>query len=399
MSAPITGTGAQVLAELGGTALLVFLGLMAEAQVATSPDGSLGGSPAVAAVWGVAVLTAMLAVGRISGAHINPAVTLALASCGRFPWRKVAPYCTAQMAGGLLAAGTVRWLTNPLIQRYDPALTIRSQAVFSTLPGPAVPTFTALANEVAATAVLVIAVLVLLDRATENPLFGQLAPALIGLVVTAIGLSMGALSGWAINPARDLPPRLVEAITGYATAWQDQNGNAYWWVPVAGPLLGGVLGAALYRLPGYLRPALDPIAAGRDAARDALASPPVAPPVPTRAPLDVHSWPSWQADPEPTTDRFTTLWPRSPAAPGLASLLPPDGKTAGGGTPGEQVATLMMQAYQAGRWYAEAGPDLDHPRQDEVTAPQPRPGRVADDAVNGHPLDSGHSEPPAPRGP
>jgi glycerol uptake facilitator len=239
----------EFFAELGGTALLIFVGLMAEAQVQTAPDGSLGSYPTIALAWGGGVMVACYMFGPISGGHINPAVTLALAVIGRFPWRKVPHYVVAQLLGAFIGAALVRLLTLPLIDRFDPGLTMRSQAVFSTLPGNGVPHLWALANEAAGTFVLLVVLLVLLDRAESSSVMADLEPPLIGITVTVIGLSLGSLSGWAINPARDLPPRLLQAWTGYDTAWVDQTGSPYWWVPVIGPILGGALGALAFHLP------------------------------------------------------------------------------------------------------------------------------------------------------
>jgi glycerol uptake facilitator protein len=239
---------AELCAEFAGTTLLMLFGLGVEAQTATAvPAGSMGGHDAVTWAWGIGVTIACYVAARLSGAHLNPAVTLALAVCNGFPWRKVAGYIGAQMAGGALAAVIVRVLYQDLIARVDPGFTSATQTVFSTSPGPGVSLLTALFDQVLGTAILVFVVCAL-TATTNNPPLANLEPVVVGLLVVVIGMSWGANAGYAINPARDLPPRLVSWLTGYQTAWVDLNGDPYWWVPVIGPLVGGLVGAGLFRV-------------------------------------------------------------------------------------------------------------------------------------------------------
>lgn len=239
---------AELCAEFAGTTLLMLFGLGVEAQTATAvPLGSMGGHDAVTWAWGIGVTIACYVAARLSGAHLNPAVTLALAVCNGFPWRKVAGYIAAQMAGGAVAALIVRVLYQDLIAHVDPGFTSATQTVFSTSPGVGVSLLTALFDQVLGTAILVFAVCALTST-TNNPPLANLEPVVVGLLVVVIGMSWGANAGYAINPARDLPPRLISWLTGYETAWVDLNGDPYWWVPVVGPLVGGVVGAGLFRV-------------------------------------------------------------------------------------------------------------------------------------------------------
>lgn len=209
--------------------------------------------------WGLAVVFGVYVAGGVSGAHLNPAVTLALAVRRGFPWRKVAPYWAAQVVGAFAAAALVHALYAPAINAFisDNNTAARSQslptfAIFATFPaeyfngswwGP-------LLDQVVGTAILVALIAALIDSRNQSPL-SNLAPFLIGLVVVAIGLSIGTNAGYAINPARDLGPRVFTWLAGWgdlafpgAGAWFDD----YWWIPIVGPLIGGMIGICVYDL-------------------------------------------------------------------------------------------------------------------------------------------------------
>lgn len=228
------------VAELVGTALLVLLGDGAVAGVVLSKSKAQGsGWIVITTGWGLAVAMAVYAVGRVSGAHINPAVTLGLAVVGRFPWRQVPAYMLAQMLGGFIGAVLV-WLAYLVHWREtpDPGLKL---AVFCN--SPAVRRAPAnFITEAIGTLVLVFGVLSLGSYKPAND--SGLTPLLVGLLVWSIGLSLGGPTGYAINPARDLAPRLAHAllpIPGKGTSdW------GYSWIPVLGPLAGGAVGALLY---------------------------------------------------------------------------------------------------------------------------------------------------------
>ncbi|NUS10990.1 MAG: aquaporin family protein [Streptomyces sp.] len=247
----------ELAAEFAGTMILILIGVAVVAQVVaggalTAPKGGLGGHDSIAWAWGLGVTLGVYVAARLSGAHLNPAVTVTLAVFKGFPWRKVLPYAVAQTAGAFVAALIVRWNYTEILGHADPGHTIKTQFVFSTLPGngsltAGVHEWGAFRDQVIGTAILLMLILAITD-VLNTPPGANLGAFVIGLIVVAIGMAYGANAGYAINPARDLGPRLASYITGYGTAWRDQWGNLYWWVPIAGPLVGGVLGGALYKL-------------------------------------------------------------------------------------------------------------------------------------------------------
>jgi glycerol uptake facilitator protein len=239
----------ELSGEFAGSLVMMLIGLGAEAAVLTG-GGHFGDFAVLTLGWGFGVTCAVYVAARLSGPHLNPAITIGLAVCRKFPWRKVLPYTTAQLAGGFVAALIVRAGYNEMLLMYDPGTTIKSQLAFSTLPGNGlfpVSIPTAFFAELIATALLVFVISALVTPA-NNPPLANLTPLLVGWLVVAIGMSWGANSGYAINPARDLGPRLVSLLTGYESALYDQHGNLYVWLPVVAPILGGVLGAGLFRL-------------------------------------------------------------------------------------------------------------------------------------------------------
>ncbi|TDD88302.1 aquaporin family protein [Actinomadura darangshiensis] len=258
----------ELAAEFAGTMILILFGVGVVAQaVAASGLGdpqSLGDHNSIAWAWGLGVTLGVYVAARISGAHLNPAVTIALAVFKDFAWRKTAPYIAAQTLGAFVAALIVRWNYSEILAKFDPGHTIKSQGVFSTLPGNGglpVGTWGAFRDQIIGTAILLFLIKVLTDVRNQPPL-ANLAPFMIGLVVVAIGMAFGSDAGYAINPARDFGPRLAQFLTGYDGAWRDQYGHLYFWVPIVGPLIGGVLGAGLYKLLiGRFLPAAEPLSA------------------------------------------------------------------------------------------------------------------------------------------
>ncbi len=241
----------ELLAEAIGTMLLIILGdgVVAGVLLAKSKAQDSGWI-VITAGWGFAVAIAVYAVGRISGAHINPAVTVGLASIGEFEWALVPGYIIAQMIGAFVG-GVIVWLhyLPHWAETEDPALKL---GVFST--GPAIRnTPSNLISEVIGTFVLVFGVLAIVttfgpETITDAPLQAAfstgLTPLLVGLLVWAIGLSLGGPTGYAINPARDLGPRIAHAILPIAGKGGSDWG--YSWIPVVGPIVGGILGAVVF---------------------------------------------------------------------------------------------------------------------------------------------------------
>jgi glycerol uptake facilitator protein len=237
----------ELLAEAFGTMIILLFGCGVVAQV-VGGGSSLGGHDSIAWAWGLGVTLGIFVAGRISGAHLNPAVTLALAVFQDFPWRKVVPYWIAQFVGAFVAALLVRWNYTEVLAKADPGHTFKTQTVFSTLPGNGslpIHEFGALRDQIIGTAILLFLVFAVTDARNSAPL-ANLGPIVVGLIVVAIGMAFGTDAGYAINPARDLGPRLASYITGYGSAWRDQYGNFYFWVPIVGPLIGGLIGGGLY---------------------------------------------------------------------------------------------------------------------------------------------------------
>ncbi len=227
-------------AEVIGTMLLILLGdgVVAGCLLGKSKAQNSGWI-VITTGWAMAVAIAVYAVGRISGAHLNPAVTLGLALAGKFAWSGVLPYLAGQFLGAFLGAVVV-WLAYLAHwpETGDPALKL---AVFST--APAVRRIPAnLTTETIGTFVLVFGVLAISDNTA--PTGSGLVPLLLGCLVWAIGLSLGGPTGYAINPARDLAPRLAHALL--PIPGKGSSDWAYAWIPVFGPLVGGAIAAVTY---------------------------------------------------------------------------------------------------------------------------------------------------------
>src|ERR1700759_3080460 len=259
----IPGLIGELAAEFAGTMILILFGVGVVAQVV---GGGIGDHDSIAWAWGLGVTLGVYTAARISGAHLNPAVTIALAVFKGFEWRKVAPYAVAQFLGAFVAALLVRWNYSEVLAKVDPGHTIKTQGVFSTLPGNGslpVGHWGAFRDQIIGTAILLFLIFAITDAANTAPA-ANLAPVVIGLLVVAIGMAWGTDAGYAINPARDFGPRLASYITGYSTAWRDQWGNLYWWVPVGGPLIGGLVGGIAYKLfVGMWLPTAEPEPPGR----------------------------------------------------------------------------------------------------------------------------------------
>ncbi len=239
------GLGGELAAEFAGTMILILFGVGVVAQVVA---GGIGNHDSIAWAWGFGVTFGVYVAGRLTGAHLNPAVTLALAVFRDFSWKKVLPYSAAQTAGAFVAALIVRANYNDVINSVDPGHTIKTQGIFSTLPGNGalpVSTTSAFIDQIIGTAILLFLILAVTDARNSAPL-ANLTPLIVGFIVVAIGFAWGTDAGYAINPARDFGPRLASYITGYSTAWSDQNGSLYFWVPIVAPLIGGLVGAVLY---------------------------------------------------------------------------------------------------------------------------------------------------------
>jgi glycerol uptake facilitator protein len=245
-----------LIGEFVGTALLVLLGdgvVAGNVLINDAPDGMM-----VTTGWGLAVAMAVYLSGRLSGGHINPAVTLALAARGSFPRERVLPYWAAQLAGAFVGAVLVYVDYGEAFRAFEHEHgLIRGTMSAGELVGPAAggagvfATFPAFGStwrnvfsEFLATAVLLVGVRALTDRRNAAP-GGYVEPLALGGLVWAIGLSLGGLTGYAINPARDLGPRLASALLGWGPSVFQSHGY-YFWIPIVAPLAGGIAGSFLY---------------------------------------------------------------------------------------------------------------------------------------------------------
>lgn len=236
-----------ILAEFIGTTILIVLGNGVVANVVLQQTkGHNSGWIVITAGWAFAVTVAVYCVVGVSGAHLNPAVTVALASTGTFSWANVPAYVAAQVAGGV-AGGVIVWLLYLPHWRVTPDPGAKL-AVFAT--GPAIrQSVPNLISEIIGTFVLVLAISAVLSPANFVPgsdLAKGFGPALVGVIVFAIGLSLGGPTGYAINPARDLGPRIAHALLPIPGKGSSDWGYA--WIPVVGPVIGGVLAAMFYKL-------------------------------------------------------------------------------------------------------------------------------------------------------
>jgi len=237
------------IAELIGTMLLIILGDGVVANVLLGKTkGNNGGWIVITTAWALAVFVGVMVVGSISGAHLNPAVSIGLAVAGNFPWAQVPGYIVAQMVGAFIGAVIV-WLSyfNHWAATSDPGLKL---AVFST--GPAIRnTVWNLVTEAVGTFMLLFGVLGIRGAVmgTDAIDMGALGAIPVAFLVWAIGLSLGGPTGYAINPARDLAPRIAHAILPIPGKGSSDWG--YSWIPVVGPIVGAVIAALLWGALGW----------------------------------------------------------------------------------------------------------------------------------------------------
>jgi glycerol uptake facilitator protein len=261
-------TWGELVSELLGTFVLICFGDGVVAMAVAALNQSGRGTQIFAASgdwliigwgWGFAVAFGVYVAGGISGAHINPAVTLAFAARRGFPWRKVPGYIAAQLVGAFLGALLVYVVYKGAIDSYErvnhitrgDANSVPTYSIFATFPAKYLGNWVGpLVDQIVGTAFLMAFIFAVVDERNQ-PVRANLAPVVIGFVVVAVGISFGANAGYAINPARDFGPRFFAWIAGWgkvAIPGDYGNVNSYLWIPIVGPCLGGLLGAYVYDL-------------------------------------------------------------------------------------------------------------------------------------------------------
>jgi MIP family channel proteins len=239
----------ELLAEFLGTFVLIVFGVGVVAQVVLS-KGAAGTYFSINLAWGLAVTMGCYVSAGVTGAHLNPAVTLALAVHRRFPWPKVVPYAAAQMAGAFVASAVVYATYHEALTAFDGGVrqVLGAQGtagIWATYPQPFLSVFPGgFVDQIVGTALLVGVILGITDS-RNSPAPAGLAPLIVGLLVVLIGATFGFNAGYAINPARDFAPRLFTALAGWGSD-VFTAANHWWWVPVVAPCIGGVVGGWVY---------------------------------------------------------------------------------------------------------------------------------------------------------
>ena len=245
----LKGIGRELAAEFLSTFILVVFGVGVVAQVVLSGQTN-GNYLSINVAWGLAVAMGAFIGGSVSGAHMNPAITIALAVHRRFPWRKVLSYCGVQFLAAICASIVVYFTYHEALNYFDGGIRqidgLRGTAgIWATYPQTFLSTFPGgFIDQFVGTALLVILVFALSDKRNN---VGAFAPLLIGLSVVLIGMTFGFNSGYAINPARDLGPRIFTAVCGWGNGVFSASDH-WWWVPVIAPILGAIGGGFVYDL-------------------------------------------------------------------------------------------------------------------------------------------------------
>lgn len=263
----------ELIAEALALVIIILVGdSVAAMYLLYDPSPYLNSYWGVCISWGLGVTIAIYVTGSVSGCHANPAVTLALAVFRDFPWRKVVPYWAAQVVGAFIGAALVYLLFSPVIDHFNAVHHLTratdggAAGVFFTHPGQYVTPMHCFVDQIVLTAFLLLGIFAITDQYNTVAPMANSGAFFIGLLVAAIGASMGYLEAWAISPARDFGPRLFCFFTGWGNTAIPGPQN-YWWIPIAGPLIGGVVGGGIYQV--LVRPFLPSRAASGMPQREA----------------------------------------------------------------------------------------------------------------------------------
>ncbi|XP_068271220.1 aquaporin-10 [Nyctibius grandis] len=240
----------ECLAELLAVFVLILITLSGSAQMVTS-SGTKGNILTAYLAGALAVMVAIYTAGGVSGAHLNPAFSLAMCLLEQFPWWKFPIFVALQTAAAFVAAGAVYALYYDAIRHYgNGTLAVsgprETASIFATYPADYLSISNGFLDQVMATAMLILGILAILDTRNKGVPKG-LEPVAVALLVLSLGVSMGSNCGCPMNPARDFGPRLFTYVAGWG-AEVFSRGNGWWWVPVVAPLLGAAVGSALYQL-------------------------------------------------------------------------------------------------------------------------------------------------------
>nr|XP_023409782.1 aquaporin-10 [Loxodonta africana] len=240
----------QCLAEFLGVFVLLLLTQGAVARAVTSGE-TKGNLFTMFLAGSLAVTIAIYVGGNVSGAHLNPAFSLAMCLLGRFPWAKLPIYSLVQLLAAFCASGATYVLYYDALQNYTGGnLTVtgpkETASIFATYPAPYLSLNNGFLDQVMGTGMLIVGLLAILDTRNKGVPAG-LEPVAVGLLILTLALSMGVNCGLPLNPARDLGPRLFTYVAGWGPE-VFSAGNGWWWVPVVAPLVGATLGTATYQL-------------------------------------------------------------------------------------------------------------------------------------------------------
>jgi MIP family channel proteins len=247
----LKGTAREVAAEFLGTFVLIVFGIGSVAQAVLSGKAGIE-HLSINLAWGLAVTMGCYVAGGVSGAHLNPAVTLALAVFRRFSWKKVLPYIMGQFLGAFSASAVVYAVYREALTHFDGGVrqVVGAKAtagIWATYPQSFLSSFPGgFIDQVLGTALLMLLIFALTDRKNNSPK-ENFAPLFVGAAVVLIGMTFGYNAGYAINPARDLAPRLFTYLAGWGSE-VFTAGNNWWWVPVVAPILGALAGGLAYDL-------------------------------------------------------------------------------------------------------------------------------------------------------